>query len=123
MLNFSPSIRIVVHAKPIDMRKSFDGLFGIVSKDFGLDVRQGGLFLLINHRRNRLKLLYWDNDGLAVWMKRLEVGCYQHPAPKSDATHLVMDASDLNLLLSGNDLSSVKRSKRYVAPMTNNSST
>ena len=59
MLNFSPSIRIFLHAKPIDMRKSFDGLFGIVSKDFGRDVRQGGLFLFINHRRNRvMSLLY-----------------------------------------------------------------
>jgi transposase len=123
MLNFSPSIRIFLHAKPIDMRKSFDGLFGIVSKDFGRDVRHGGLFLFLNHRRNRVKLLYWDNDGLAVWMKRLEVGCYQHPAPKSDATHVVMDASELHLLLSGIDLSSVKRSKRYVAPVINNSIT
>jgi transposase len=116
MLNFAPSLRIYLHAKPIDMRKSFDGLFGVITKDFGMDIRNGGLFLFINHRRDRMKLLYWDVDGSAIWMKRLEAGRYQHPQPTADATHVVMDASELHLLLSGIELNSVKRRNRYVAP-------
>ena len=116
MLSLTTSVRIYLHAKPIDMRKSFDGLFGIVKNEFGMDVREGGLFLFINLRRNRVKLLYWDTDGLAIWMKRLERGSLQHPQPKAGAKHVVMDASELNLLLSGIELSSVKRRKRYVAP-------
>ena len=116
MLNLAPSLRIYLHAQPIDMRKSYDGLFGLVTKDFGRDVRQGGLFLFINQRRNRIKLLYWDSDGLAIWMKRLEAGSFQHPAPEIDANHVVMNASELQLLLSGIDLSSVKRRKRYAVP-------
>lgn len=116
MLSLTTSVRIYLHAKPIDMRKSFDGLFGIVKNEFGMDVREGGLFLFINLRRNRVKLLYWDTDGLAIWMKRLERGSFQHPQPKAHAKHVVMDASELNLLLSGIELASVKRRKRYVAP-------
>lgn len=116
MLSLAPSVRIYLHAKPIDMRKSFDGLFGIVKNEFSMDVRDGGLFLFINLRRNRVKLMYWDTDGLVIWMKRLERGSLQHPQPKANAKHVVMDATELNLLLSGIELSSVKRRIRYVAP-------
>lgn len=116
MLSLAPSVRIYLHAKPIDMRKSFDGLFGIVKNEFSMDVRDGGLFLFINLRRNRVKLMYWDTDGLVIWMKRLERGSLQHPQPKTDAKHVVMDATELNLILSGIELSSVKRRIRYVAP-------
>ncbi len=48
------------------MRKSFDGLFGIVKNELSMDVRNGGLFMFINLRRNRVKLMYWDNDGIAI---------------------------------------------------------
>jgi transposase len=116
MFNFSPAIRIYLHAEPIDMRKSFDALFGIVKNEFSMDVRAGGLFLFINLRRNRVKLMYWDTDGLAIWMKRLERGSLQHPQPKDNSKHVVMDSSELNLLLSGIELSSVKKRNRYVAP-------
>jgi len=58
MLSFSPATQIYLYAQPIDMRKSFDGLFGIVKNQFSMDVRSGGLFLFINLRRNRAKLLY-----------------------------------------------------------------
>jgi transposase len=54
------------------MRKSFDGLHAIIQSEFQRDVRLGDLFLFLNRRRDRLKLTYWDRDGLAIWMKRLE---------------------------------------------------
>jgi len=76
----------------------------------------GGLFLFINLRRNRIKIMYWDNDGIAIWMKRLESGSLQHPQPSGNAKHLVIDATELKLLLNGIELSSVKKRKRYVAP-------
>jgi transposase len=95
------------------MRKSYDGLYGIVSTEFGRDVRDGGLFLFINRRRDRLKLLYWHQDGLAIWMKRLEAGRLQHPQPAPDAKYVVLDATDFQLLISGIELTSVKRRPRY----------
>lgn len=117
MLNLVPGLRIYLHTKPIDMRKSFDALFGIVAADFGRDVRAGGLFLFINQSRNRIKLLYWDNDGLAIWMKRLEGGTFQRPASTEDAQHVVLDVTQLQLLLSGIELATVKRRKRYSSPI------
>jgi transposase len=116
MLSFSPAVRIYLHRLPVDMRKSFDGLFAIVKNELGMDVRNGGLFMFINLRRNRVKLMYWDKDGIAIWQKRLERGSFQHPQPNDQAKHLLIDASELHLLLSGIELSSVKRRKRYVVP-------
>ncbi len=116
MISFSPLLKIYLHREPIDMRKSYDGLFGIVKNELSMDVRNGGLFMFINLKRNRVKLMYWDKDGIAIWQKRLERGSLQHPQPTGNAKHLEIDTSELNLLLSGIDLASVKRRKRYVAP-------
>jgi transposase len=113
MLNFAPELRIYLHAGHVDMRKSFDGLFGIVRESFDRDVRDGGLFLFINRRRDRLKLLYWDTDGLAIWMKRLEGGRFQHLAAGSDDDHITLDTAELNMLLSGIELTGIKRRPRY----------
>lgn len=116
MISFSLSLKIFLHRDSVDMRKSYDGLFGLVKNELSMDVRNGGLFMFINARRNRVKLMYWDRDGIAIWQKRLERGSLQHPQPGGNAKHLEIDASELNLLLSGIDLASAKRRKRYVAP-------
>jgi hypothetical protein len=63
MLSISPLVPIYLHSEPIDMRKSFDGLFGIIKNDLSRDVRDGGLFMFLNSRRNRIKILYWDTVG------------------------------------------------------------
>lgn len=117
MLNLTSQVRIYLHVKPVDMRKSFDGLFGIVKNELQLDIRSGGLFLFLNRNRTRIKLIYWDVDGLAIWMKRLERGSFQNPQPDASTGHLMMDAAQLHLLLSGIQIESVKRRKRYVPPL------
>lgn len=116
MLALSSQIKIYLHAEPIDMRKSFDGLFGIVKQDLNRDVRDGGLFMFLNLRRNRIKILLWDADGLVIWMKRLERGCFQRPLRSPDGKHVVIDPTELQSILSGIDLKSIKKQKRYVAP-------
>jgi transposase len=68
MLAINPAVPIYLHAEPIDMRKSFDGLFGIVKADLQRDVRDGGLFMFLNSRCNRIKLMYWDTYSIAIWM-------------------------------------------------------
>jgi hypothetical protein len=102
MLTLSPSVPIYLHSQPIDMRKSFDGLFGIIKSDLSRDMRDGGLFMFLNQRLNRIKILYWDTDGIAIWMKR----------------QVIITHAELQCILSGVDLSSVRKRKRYVAPST-----
>jgi transposase len=118
MLALSPSVPIYLHAEPIDMRKSFDGLFGIIQNDLGRDVREGGLFMFLNHRRNRIKLLYWDTDGIAIWMKRLERGCFQRPTRTPDGKHVVVSPAELQWILTGIELESVRKRKRYAVPIS-----
>lgn len=118
MLGFSPSLAnvqltIYLYGKNVDMRRSFDGLCAIVQSEFKKDIRTGDLFLFLNRRLDRIKLMYWDGDGIAIWMKRLERGTFQRPLLVSGNDQVVIDATDLALLLSGIELKSVKRRKRY----------
>jgi transposase len=98
------------------MRKGFDGLAQMVREFLGADPLSGHLFVFRNKRGDRLKLLYGDSDGLAIWYKRLEEGTYRFPAVSGDGHGLEIRAADLTMILDGVDLSSVKRQKRYQRP-------
>lgn len=120
MLGFPPlgtsQVRIYLYAKAVDMRKSFDGLHAIIQSEFQKDVRLGDVFLFLNRRLDRLKLIGWDRDGLAIFYKRLECGTFQRPLLKPDSNHVELDATELALLLTGIELKSVKRRPRYSPP-------
>jgi transposase len=116
MLTFPHSVRVFVHTRPTDLRKSFDGLAGLVASAFSQDPTSGHLFLFFSRRRDRLKILYWDRDGLAIWYKRLETGSFQLPTADSEATSIEMTSTELALILSGIDLSSARQRKRYQRP-------
>jgi transposase len=113
MLSLPASVRVYLSTQPADMRKSFDGLCVLVQQVFQRDPLDGHLFLFLNRRRDRLKILYWDRDGLALWYKRLEAGTFQWPASAGAAASLELDATQLALLLSGVDVRSAQRRKRY----------
>lgn len=108
---------IYLFTSPTDMRKSFDGLCGLIATHLKVDVTAGGLFVFVNRRRDRMKLMYFDVDGLAIWYKRLERGNFQlPPGGSANPTHrrdVVIDARQLRLILDGVDLASVKHRKRY----------
>ena len=72
MISLPSPVRVFLHAPPTDLRKGFDALCGLVTTAFGQDPTSGHLFLFVNRRRDRIKILYWDRDGLAIWYKRLE---------------------------------------------------
>jgi len=97
---------------PTDMRKSFDGLLALAQTHCRQNVLDGGLFLFINKRRDRIKILYWDDDGLAIWYKRLEAGTFEAPTA-GDQPSVTLTTTQLSLLLGGVDLASVKHRKRY----------
>jgi transposase len=114
MLSLTPAVRIFVHALPTDMRKHFDGLSAIVAQSFGMDVLSGDYFVFVNRARNRCKILLWDYDGLVVWAKRLERGCFQIPGGRDAAALAIeIDAVTLAMLIGGVDLATAQRRKRY----------
>jgi transposase len=94
------------------MRKSFDTLHAMVRDSLGLDAFAGHLFVFANRRRDRVKILYWDRDGFALWAKRLEEGTYAMPFREGEPG-CEITAQELGALLSGIDLSRAERRKRY----------
>lgn len=113
MLSLPVHTQVYLCTAAVDLRKSFDGLCGLVESVFQRDVLEGHLFLFINKRRDRVKALWWDRDGLAIWYKRLERGSFETPRAPDDAQRLELDATELAMLLGGVSLASVKRRKRF----------
>ena len=113
MIHLPPSVRVYLCTSPCDMRRSFDGLHALVTGTMQLDVFGGHLFVFANRRKDRVKIMYWDRDGLAEWAKRLEEGTYAMPFGQDDEPRREITAQELGALLSGIDLSVAKRRKRY----------
>lgn len=113
MLSLPNQARVFLCAAPVDLRKSFDGLSGLVESVFESNVLDGHLFLFVNKRRDRIKALWWDRDGLVIWYKRLESGCFEMPPVAGEGKHVTLDATELAMLLGGVSLGSVKRRKRF----------
>lgn len=110
----SPWPRILLYQKPADMRHGFDRLAELVRTHLQEDPLSGGLFLFRSRCGGRLKILYWDRDGYALWYKRLEQGVFRFPKLNSEATaQLTLRPSELAMLLEGIDLRSVKRLPRF----------
>ena len=111
-------LRVRVHlcTARTDMRKGFDTLAVLVRDSLGYDPLSGHLFLFVGRRRDRLKILYWDRDGYALWYKRLEKGTFRMPVAKPDTTSIELKASELAMLLEGIDLRSIRRRKRFRHP-------
>jgi transposase len=129
MLSLPLPVRVYLCLEPTDMRRSFDGLCRMVREHLGADPLSGDLFVFRSRRGDRVKLLYWLGDGLAIWYRRLEEGTFVFPK-SADACGtsglswwraageqgLEIRANDLAMLLDGVDLKSVKRQKRYQRP-------
>jgi transposase len=118
MLSLPPTVRIWLAAQPADLRKSFDSLAALVRDGLQGDPLSGDIFVFRNKAADRIKLLVWEEDGYAIWYKRLEQGRYRFPAAHDGSPHVEIRTADLIMLLAGVDLSSVKRTKRYHRPVT-----
>ena len=113
MIAIHSNVGIFVATVATDMRKGFDGLQGIVVGVLEQDPMSGHLFLFLNRRRDKLKVLYWDGDGLAIWYRRLEQGTFQMPNVQEGAKQVEIRSEELTMLLRGIDLNNVRRRKRY----------
>jgi len=114
MLNISPVMKIYVYLPPTDMRKGFNGLSGIVRSQFDADPTDGSLFVFINRRRDRLKLLHFDGGGFWLYYRLLEAGTFEELTAAGDSRQLQIDATQLAMLLAGVSLvASHRRRKRF----------
>ena len=113
MIHLPASVRVYLCLTACDMRKSFDSLHALVRDYLELDAFAGHLFVFAS-RRDRVKILYWDRDGFAVWSKRLEKGTYAVPfGDSTEERRREITAQELGALLSGIDLKQADRRKRY----------
>jgi transposase len=113
MISFTSQQRYFLYPSATDMRKSFNGLGGIVNREMGGGLLSGDVFIFINRRRNRIKLLVWDRSGFVIYYKRLEEGTFEVPELGVEAGKLEMKWEELVLILEGIRLDSVRRRKRY----------
>lgn len=117
MFGFGPATRIYVATGATDLRKGFDGLYGLVRDRLECDPTSGYAFLFTNARRNRLKLVVYDGSGLWVCAKKLDRGCFRWPAVDSTVKKIVLSHEELALLLGGIDLSQTRPRKWYRKPV------
>ena len=124
MIGLALGVKVFLCTAPTDMRRGFDGLSGMAESLMQQDPLSGHLFVFRNRNRDKLKILYWDQDGLAIWYKRLEQGTFQFPTDgktqEEVAAGVEISNSELSLLLGGIDLRTAHRRKRYELPKKKN---
>src|SRR5262249_51262285 len=114
MLTLPPAAKIGSPPPPPAPRRGPDGLAASVRSQLQADPLSGHLFVFFNRKADRIKVLYWDRDGMCVWYKRLERGCYHYPP--ADSGSLELTPGQLQMILDGVDVEHVRRFKRYQRP-------
>jgi len=113
MIGFTSAQRYYLSRQAADMRKSYDGLSGLVRQGLGRDPLSGEVFIFLNRRRTMIKILVWDRSGFVLWGKRLERGTFELPGSSDAGASIVLSWEELVLILEGVSLRSVRRRKRY----------
>jgi transposase len=113
ILHLSEHRQYFIYRKETDMRKGFDSLCGIIQNELGQRIMSGDAFIFINRLRTHLKLLVWEHDGFTIVYRRLEKGAFELPQFNLDQDALSISSDQLNFILKGITLSSVKYRKRY----------
>ena len=114
MLSLPPSVRIFVATQPVDGRKGVDSLTAIVRSGLAQDPLSGHLYVFFSRRCDRVRVVYWDRNGFAMWTKRLERGTF-HPKFSTDGSlsASAIEAAELALILEGIDLAGARRRPRW----------
>jgi transposase len=115
LFGFDEASKVFLYAQPTDMRKGFDGLYGLVLNHMELDPLLGYLFVFLNGNRTRIKILHWNHDGLAIFHKRLEKGTFKRPTIRLNAPNSELSKEDLFLILRGIDFEKTKKRMRYLS--------
>ena len=115
MIALPSHVRVFLYRLPTDMRKSFHGLIALIESELQQAPLSGSLFVFVNRRRDRIKILYWGQTGFCIWYQQLEQGTYQLPDEQSleEQPAIEVTRSQLSLILDGIDLSSVRQRRRF----------
>jgi transposase len=113
MWGLGPATKVYLAVGPTDLRKGFDGLYGLARDALGLDPLSGHLALFCNRQRTRLKILFWDGHGLWLCAKRLEKGRFSWPGATGPSACVTLSAEEFALLIGGIDLSQTRRKNWY----------
>lgn len=116
MLTLPPSVHIYLASASVDMRRGHDGLCALARSQWDVDVYGGHLFVFLGKRADRCKILFWDRGGFVVYYKRLERGRFRLPQVPAGTSTVVMDSTELAMLLDGIDVGKVRRPARWVPP-------
>ena len=118
MIALPPHIRVFLYRLPTDMRKSFNGLVALTESVLKQDPLSGSLFVFLNRRRDRIKILYWGQTGFCIWYQQLQRGTYQLPTEDAlkELETIEVTRPQLSLILDGIDLSSARQRMRFQLP-------
>lgn len=114
MFGIDTSTKVFLYGKPCDMRKGFNGLFGLVQNEMELNPLSGYLFVFISKDRNKVKILFWDKDGLVLYYKRLGKGTFKRPTANIYAPNSELTQEEIYMILRGIDFEKTKKRKRYL---------
>lgn len=112
-MGFTSAQRYYLSREAADMRKSYDGLSGLVRQGLGRDPLSGEVFIFLNRRRTMIKILVWDRSGFVIWSKRLERGTFELPRSTEAGASVALRWEELVMILEGVSLGSIQRRKRY----------
>lgn len=115
MIGLPAGVPIYLCTQPVDFRKGFDGLTGIVTSAMNHSVTDGSLFLFVNRRQDRIKALWWETGGLTLWYRRLEQGTVELPKTEGDTSHILIDNVELAMWIAGVSLKSAKNRRKRMA--------
>ena len=113
MFSLTSSFRYFMYREPTDMRKSFDGLSGLVQGQLKRNPTSGEVFIFVNRRHNKVKLLRWEQGGFILYYKRLESGTFELPGFNNGAVSCQMSLTNLMLMIEGISIEKYKKKKRY----------
>ena len=113
MFTISSSNRFHLYVVPTDMRKSFDGLSGLVEEFLSSTPISGDVFIFVNRRRDKIKLLHWQGVSFTLYYKRLEEGTFEVPSYSSEVFSIELSYTQIVMLIDGLTIKNIKKRKRY----------
>ena len=114
MFTLGSSLRFQLYSEPTDMRKSFDGLSGLVQNQLNQSLANGDVYVFINKSRNKIKFLHWSGNSFVLYYKRLESGTFEHPRYDIETGSYQLSYSQIVMLVDGISIKNIERKKHYI---------